>query len=237
VARRRILVTGATDGIGLALVRRLSPRHDVVATGRRDIGAAMRLLPENARYIRADQSQPVEAAKAVGRGLLEIGWRQLDYAVLNAGIGWAASPQEETAKSVRETVDVNLAGTVTLAHMMFPFLRPASGQLTLIGSVARRGSPQFATYAASKAGLYGLSRALAEEWRGKVRVQLLDPGPTMTDMHEKAGLKTGWTRQWFIRPDDMAAMIEAAIRAGTTPKTLSFLQYVSGASIFGRTIR
>lgn len=237
MARRRILVTGATDGIGLALVRRLSPRHDVVATGRRDIGAAMRLLPENARYIRADQSQPVEAAKAVGRGLLEIGWRQLDYAVLNAGTGWAGSPQEETAKSVRETVDVNLAGTVILAHMMFPFLRPASGQLTLIGSVARRGSPQFATYAASKAGLYGLSRALAEEWRGKVRVQLLDPGPTMTDMHEKAGLKTGWTRQWFIRPDDMAAMIEAAIRAGATPKTLSFLQYVSGASIFGRTIR
>ena len=237
MARRRILVTGATDGIGLALVRRLSPRHDVVATGRRDIGAAMRLLPENARYIRADQSQPVEAAKAVGRGLLEIGWRQLDYAVLNAGIGWAGSPQEETAKSVRETVDVNLAGTVTLAHMMFPFLRPASGQLTLIGSVARRGAPQFATYAASKAGLYGLSRALAEEWRGKVRVQLLDPGPTMTDMHEKAGLKTGWTRQWFIRPDDMAAMIEAAIRAGATPKTLSFPQYVSGASIFGRTIR
>lgn len=237
MARRRILVTGATDGIGLALVRRLSPRHDLVATGRRDIGAALRLLPENVRYIKADQSQPVEAAKAVGRGLLDIGWRQLDYAVLNAGTGWAGTPQEETAKSIRETVDVNLAGTLTLAHMMFPFLRPASGQLTLIGSVARRGAPQFATYAASKAGLFGLSRALGEEWCGKVRVQLLDVGPTMTDMHEKAGLKTGWTRQWFIRPDDMAAMIEAAIRAGSTPKTLSFLQYVSGASIFGRTIR
>ena len=237
MARRRILVTGATDGIGLALVRRLASRHDVAATGRRDIGAAQWILPEGVRYIRADQSNPVEAAKAVGRGLLEIGWRELDFAVLNAGTGWAGSPQEETAKSIRETVDVNLAGTVTLAHMMFPFLRPASGQLTLIGSVARRGSSQFATYAASKAGLYGLSRALAEEWRGKVRVQLLDLGPTMTDMHEKAGLKTGWTRQWFIRPNDMAAMIEAAIRAGTTPKTLSFLQYVSGASILGRTIR
>jgi len=237
VARRRILVTGATDGIGLALVRRLAPRHDVVATGRRDIGAALRLLPEGVRYIKADQSHPVEAAKAVGRGLLEIGWRQLDHAVLNAGTGWAGTPQEETAKSVRETVDVNLAGTVTLAHMMFPFLRPAFGQLTLIGSTARRGTPQFASYAASKAGLYGLSRALSEEWRGKVRVQLLDLGPTMTDMHEKAGLKTGWTRQWFIRPDDMAAMIEAAMRAGSSPKTLSFLQYVSGASILGRTIR
>ena len=85
--------------------------------------------------------------------------------------------------------------------------------------------------------MWRTARRRCEEWRGKVRVQLLDPGPTMTDMHEKAGLKTGWTRQWFIRPDDMAAMIEAAIRAGTTPKTLSFLQYVSGASILGRTIR
>ena len=102
MARRRILVTGATDGIGLALVRRLASRHDVVAAGRRDIAAAQRLLPEGILYIKADQSRPVEAAKAVGRGLLEIGWRELDFAVLNAGTGWAGSPQDEAAGSLSD---------------------------------------------------------------------------------------------------------------------------------------
>lgn len=237
MARRRILVTGATDGIGLALVRRLAPRHDVIATGRRSVSAARELLPEGVGYILADQADPVGAARAVGRGLLENGWRQLDYAVLNAGIGKVTAPQEETAGSIRQTIDINLAGTVAMAHMMFPFLRPASGQLTLVGSVARRGSAGFATYAASKAGIHGLARALNEEWRGIVRVQLLDPGPTMTAMHEKAGLETGWKRRLFIDPANMAVMLESAIRAGNTPKTLSFLQLASGAAIFRRTIR
>lgn len=237
MARRRILVTGATDGIGLALVQRFASRHDVIATGRRDIAAARRILPEGVPYIRADQSDPVAAAKIVGRGLLDNGWRQMDYAILNAGVGWAGAPQEETAAKIRQTVDVNLAGTVAMAHMMFPFLRPARGRLTIIGSVARRGSAGFASYAASKAGLHGLARALSSEWRGAVTVQLLEPGPTMTDMHAKAGLETGWKRQWFIRTDAMAAMIESAMRAGGTPRTLSFLQYFSGASVLGRTIR
>ena len=237
MARRRILVTGATDGIGLELVRRLAPRHDVIATGRRDAAAARHILPESVVYVRADQSEPLAAARSVGLGLLENGMRKLDYAVLNAAVGWAAAPQEETAAAIRQTVDVNLAGTVAMAHMMFPFLRPADGQLTLVGSVARHGSPRVASYAASKAGLHGLARALAEEWRGIVRVQLLDPGPTRTGMHDKAGLDTGWGRRFFIPPAAMAAMLEAAISSGKTPRTLSFLQYLYGASALGRTIR
>lgn len=229
-------MSGATDGIGLALVKRLAPRHDVIATGRRDATAARKLLPEGVIYIRADQSDPVAAAKAAGRGLLDNDLRQLDFAVLNAGIGRAGPPEEETAAHIRETIDVNLAGTIAMAHMMFPFLKPARGQLTFVGSVARRGAPRFATYAASKAGLAGLARALEQEWRGVVRVQMLDPGPTQTQMQSKAGLETR-ARRWFVPVDAMAAMIEAAIRDGRTPRTLSIPQYWTGAALIRRTIR
>ena len=236
MARRRILVSGATDGIGLALVKRLAPRHDVIATGRREYEAALKVLPEGVIYIRADQSDPVEAAKAAGRGLLENGLRQLDFAVLNAGVGRAGAPQEETPASIRQTLDINLAGTIAMAHMMYPFLKPAKGQLTIIGSVARKGSARFATYAASKAGLFGLARALEAEWRGVVHVQCLDPGPTRTDMQSKAGLETG-SRRWFVPVDAMAAMLEGAIRTGETPRALSALRYWSGGAVLRRSIR
>lgn len=233
--RRKILVTGATDGIGFALAERLAPRHDVMATGRRSPKETD--FPDGVTYIQADQSGPEEAAHAVARALLKNNWARLDYAVLNAGIGSAGLPQEEEAASIRETLAVNLTGTMLTAHALFPYLEKAGGQLTIIGSTARRGAPDFASYAASKAGLHGFARALREEWRGRVRVQIVHPGPTMTEMHAKAGFDPGWVRQWFIRPADMAAMLEATIRAGTARKTLSFAQYVSGASVLGRTIR
>ena len=237
MARRRILVTGATGGIGLALAARLAPRHDVIATGRRSEDEAGDLLPGNVTYVRADQADPAAAARDVARALLKNNWPRLDYAVLNAGTGLALPPETETAAQARQTLDVNLAAPLLMAHTLFPFLEKAGGQITFIGSVARKGAPGFASYAASKAALHDLARALRAEWAGRVRVQMLHPGPTMTDMHAKAGFDPGWMRQWFIRPGDMAAMMEAAIRNGGSPMTLSFLQYVSGASILGRTIR
>lgn len=236
-ARRKILVTGATDGIGLALVRRLASRHDVLATGRRPPAEAARILPGGVLYAAADQSDPETAARSVARALLKNNWPRLDYAVLNAGVGYFAAPRHETAAAIRHTLDINLTATIALAQTLFPYLEKASGQLTLVGTVSHHRAADFASYAASKGALHDFARALKEEWRGRVRVQMLHPGPTMTGMHEKAGFDPGWTRHWFIRTGDMAAMMEAAIRAGGSPKTLSFLQYFSGASVLGRTIR
>jgi NAD(P)-dependent dehydrogenase (short-subunit alcohol dehydrogenase family) len=235
--RRKILITGATDGIGLALVKRLASRHDIIATGRRKPKDGAALLPENVTYIEADQSEPETAAQAIARGLLKANCARLDYCVLNAGIGHVNRPQDETAAAIRATLDINVAATIAISHTLLPWLEKAGGRLVLVGSVARKGTPDFASYAASKAALHGFGRALREEWRGRVRVQVLHPGPTMTDMHAKAGLDPGWIRQWFIRPGDMAGMIELAMVLGGSPKTLSFLQYVSGASVLGRTIR
>ncbi|MCI5078522.1 SDR family oxidoreductase [Oricola sp.] len=238
MARRKILVTGGTDGIGLELVRRLADRHDVIATGRRPRGQVAASLPEDVIYLQADQSAPEEAAQAIVRGLLEHNQSRLDHAILNAGTGYAVAPQTETAEAIRRTLDVNVVSAIALAHALFPFLERAEGQLTFIGSVAaRRGSSRFSSYAASKAALDGLARALGAEWRGTVRVQVLHPGPTRTAIHAKAGLELGWIERFFLPPETMAAMLETAIQRGRSPETLSLRRYLAGGSMFGSRIQ
>ncbi|MCU0832557.1 MAG: SDR family oxidoreductase [Rhizobiaceae bacterium] len=217
--RKCILITGATDGIGLALANRLAPRHHLLLTGRRGTHPA---LPQGTHYVSADQADPTGAARAVTNALEQTGWAALDLAVLNAGTGFEASDGLDAADRIRQTLDVNLSATIALAHGLFPCLAAANGTLTLVGSVAHKGAARFPAYAASKAALHGLARALRSEWRGRVTVQVIHPGPVATAMHAKAGHDPGRLSRLFIAPDAMAAMMERAAATGGSPVTLSF---------------
>ncbi len=221
--QRRILVTGATSGIGLALVQRLALRHHVMATGRKDVETARAVLPANVSYIAAPLTDPAAATRLIADGLLRAGWTKLDNLVLNAGTGHlvTAAGVEEEAR-IRETLDVNLLAPVLLARALFPWLEKTGGTLTLVGSVAHTGAANFPSYAASKAGLDGLARALRAEWQGRVTVQIVHPGPTATPMHAKAGFDPGRLGGMFTPAPVMAAMVERAMVTGRSPLTLSF---------------
>ena len=71
-------------------------------------------------------------------------------------------------------------------------------------------------YAASKSGLAGLARSLCAEWRGRIDVQIIHPGPTATAMHERAGYDPGWMRKFFL-PDRLAAATIARLMSGNAP--------------------
>jgi NAD(P)-dependent dehydrogenase (short-subunit alcohol dehydrogenase family) len=226
----RILITGATSGIGRALAARLCNGNTVLATGSRPAGQVASLLPETVQYVQADQTSPVDAAKTVSAALDRCGWTGLDLAVLNAGIGFAQSPPDETIEAIRQTIDVNLMSPILMARSLADRLESASGKLVIIGSVAHRGAPGFATYAASKAGLHGFARALREEWRDRIRVQVIHPGPTATPMHARAGFDPGRIGHFFLKPDTMAALVHRAMASDRSPVNTSFARYLfSGA--------
>lgn len=232
--RRKILITGASTGIGLALANRLSMRHDVMITGSRDAEDITETFAPNLIYIRASQSDPENAAKTISDALLKQGWTRLDNVVLNAGIGFVAENAIDDVQRVRDTLDVNVTATILIARALFPWLTKTEGTLTIIGSVAHKGQSLFPVYAASKAALHGFGRSLRSEWAGRAAVQVLHLGPTQTNMHEKAGYDPGRMRDFFIRPERMARMIEHAMVFKRSPLTLSFLRYLGGGSITGR---
>ncbi len=210
-----ILITGATDGIGLILAKNYANQgHKVLATGRKPlINDEEYFGSPNITYIRADQDRPQQAAQNIANAMVELGWKKLDLAILNAGMGWTGNPSKELPDQIEQQVRVNLVAPVYIVKALSAWLFIDTGKLVLIGSTAIKGQGAFATYAATKAGLDGFARSLREEWRGRAEVLMLHPGPIRTSMHQKAGLNLGASRMLFMSPKRAAKAIQKSVRS------------------------
>lgn len=210
-----VLITGVTSGIGLELAKLLAAEGAaVIGTGRRRPEAVNGLLPAGMIYVEADNAAS-GAARSIARSVADAGWERIDHLVLNAATGFVTDPWKERPGSIELTLRTNLLAPMLVTRELAGYLehgREKRSLVTLIGSTARRGAPRFASYAASKAGLAGFARALASEWSGRIDVQLIDPGPTSTGMHEKAGLQIGSARRFFVTPQVSARRIRALMQ-------------------------
>ena len=208
MTQKHYFVTGAGSGLGLALLRALVARgHAVIATGRRRTAELPTDFPD-LPYLCCDLSQP---AQALAAGDWALAQAPLDAAILNAGAGFYRPLNAETAAAITAVLRLNLDANMLLAHRLWPVLQ--GGRLGLIGSVAHRGAPGMPVYAASKAALDGFGRALAEEWRGKVTVRVLHPGPVATGMSERAGRARDALDRLFLPPRATALALIAALEA------------------------
>ncbi|MDI3567377.1 SDR family NAD(P)-dependent oxidoreductase [Bradyrhizobium sp. Arg816] len=194
--RRIVLVTGGARGIGLEIVRRFLADGDrvaFVATSTEHVDRALDLLgcPGDRLYAeRIDITRHNEVEGFVDR--IRARWGEIAVLVNNAGISpkrvdqdapWL--PQTSLAEWAR-VIDVNLNGPFGLIRLLAPaMVAKGYGRIINVGSLAGRAMPMIAGphYAASKAGLIGLTRAAARDLAPHgITVNCIAPGRVLSDL-------------------------------------------------------
>lgn len=209
VSGKRVLITGAARGMGRSHAVRLAeegadvilvdiceslPAVEYPLATRADLDETARLVTDLDRqaltYV-VDVRDGEALSAAVSEGVEKLGG--LDASVANAGVLTAGTWDTTTAEQWRTVVDVNLIGTWNTCAAALPHLVERGGSLINVSSVAGiKGSPLHTPYTASKHGVVGLSRALANELAAvNVRVNTVHP----------TGVATG------LRPESLHALI------------------------------
>jgi len=221
-----IILTGASDGIGLQLALMLDkPGVSLLLVGKREKASIDPGLASHLHYLSVNLDNPT-GIQQVATAVYELGWDSVDMVIHNAGIGWIGASGDQPWSSIDELLSVNCLAPIALTHCLLPYLLKANGKIVFIGSsVTHQACPSFSVYAASKAVIAGLARSLRLELQDKVRVQLVHPGPTKTTMHTKAGLKNHWSRQLFRAPSNVANEILWAIDTDRDTVNLGSARY------------
>ncbi len=234
---RVAVVTGASSGLGVDFARGLAQAGADVVLGARRVDrlatTAETVEKEGRRAlaVATDVADPASCDALVVAAMEAFG--RVDILVNNAGIGTAVPALRETPQQFRSVIDVNLGGCYWMAQAAARVMRPGSSivNISSILGLTTAGLPQ-AAYAASKAGLIGMTRDLAQQWTGRrgIRVNALAPGffrSEMTDEYQPGYLDAQMSRVLGGRlgePEELtAALLFLASDAGSfvTGQTLA----------------
>lgn len=191
---RRILVTGATSGIGGATARLMvEAGGSVAATGRSeealgDLAGALENAPGRLHTFAGDLTRDDFRERLVEDAVAALGG--LDMLVNAAGIIASADWESTTLEDWDTMMDINLRSLFALTKLSIPHLIESRGTVVNVSSVTGlRAFPGVLAYCVSKAGVDQFTRCLAMELApAGVRVNAVNPGVTVTNLHRRAGM-------------------------------------------------
>ncbi|KAA1416900.1 SDR family oxidoreductase [Nocardioides humilatus] len=186
------VLTGASSGLGVAFAQALAEAGADVALGARRVDRladTAKLIEDAGRRsvsVATDVADPDACTALVTAAMEEFG--RVDILVNNAGVGTAVPATHETPEQFRQVIDINLNGCYWMAQACGRVMQPGSSIINIssILGITTAGLPQ-AAYAASKAGLIGMTRDLAQQWTGRkgIRVNSIAPGFFASEMTEQ----------------------------------------------------
>lgn len=186
-------VTGASQGLGLILVKKLLENGCRVAAGSRDVhtlSQALGLIDTN-RFLplAVDLNNLDCIEESIQKTLAAFG--RIDVVVNNAGYGMTGTIEETEEQDIRKILNVNLLATIDVVKSVLPVMRSQkSGYIINMGSVAGFvGAPGWSVYSATKAAVAAFSEVIALDVKEfGIRVTVVEPSGFRTGFLSKSSL-------------------------------------------------
>ncbi|MBX6323039.1 MAG: 3-oxoacyl-ACP reductase FabG [Rhodospirillaceae bacterium] len=236
------LVTGGSRGIGAATARKLAEDGADVAltylssrSKAEEVVATMETMGRRGMAIRADSRDASAIESAVARAVAHFGG--LDILVNNAGVFPVGPFDRMPLEAFDEAVAVNMRAVFVASRAASAHMKN-EGRIVTIGSnlAERVPAPGLSVYAATKAALIGLTKGMARDLgpRG-ITVNLVNPGPTDTDMNPENGPRADVKKRamaipHFCKPEDVAGLVAWLASAKGRFVTGAVLTIDSGAN-------
>jgi NAD(P)-dependent dehydrogenase (short-subunit alcohol dehydrogenase family) len=189
LAGKVVAITGASSGLGRGFALAMSDAGaDLVLGARRPdrLAEVAALVAEAGGAVvsaETDVTDPGDCEGMIEAGMERFG--RVDVLINNAGIGTAVPALREQPEEFRAVLDINLMGAYWMAQAAARVMRPGSSIVNIASvlGLVKSYAPQ-AAYAASKAGLIGLTRDLSQQWSGRrgIRVNAVAPGYFASEM-------------------------------------------------------
>lgn len=209
---QRILITGASRGIGRAIAVRLAgPGKSLLLHGRdrkalEETGMQADRTGAKTLLLPFDLADTVQVESLVR----EVAVAPLDVLINNAGVSFVAPLVDQTLEQWHKTLAVNVTAPFLLCRGLTPVIPRGGSIVNLISSAGKTGFSTWSSYCMSKFALDGFARAIREEFRPKgIRVVNIYPSATDTAIWDK--VPGDWPREKMMKPETVADAVAWAL--------------------------
>ena len=209
---KRILITGASRGIGRAITEKLAaPDVELLLHGRDNVA-----LAEVCQLVQSKAGNVVKLAydlatkPGVCRLIDAVGSAPLNVLVNNAGVAVVKPYTEVTDVEWEQTMGVNVTAPFMLIQHFAPRMSPGSAIVNILSVAAKTAWPNWSVYCASKFALDGLATAIREELR-EHKVRMINVYPAATDTDIWNAVSGEWPREKMMSATQVADAVAYAI--------------------------
>jgi NAD(P)-dependent dehydrogenase (short-subunit alcohol dehydrogenase family) len=209
---KKILITGASRGIGRAIAQKLAAPDTTLLLHGRDTVA----LAETCKLIQSNCAQVVKlihdlaTEKGVANLISQVGSEPLNVLINNAGIAVVKPFREITLEEWKQTIGVNVTAPFLLMQSFAGQMPPGSSIVNILSVAAKTAFPNWSAYCASKFALEGLSQSIRQELREHcIRMINIYPAATNTEIWD--AVAGDWPRERMMPAEEVASTVAYAL--------------------------